>query len=96
MPKDLFPNSLLTKDSKWPEDKGDCVFDFNNVECPYGDKCFRNHVNNPKSSPSSAATNGSNYSPKMRAIETQMRQVVCAEGATAAGGGGVRHLQQQQ
>ena len=23
-------------------------------------------------------------------------QVVCAEGATAAGGGGVRHLQQQQ
>ena len=62
-PKDLFPNSLLTKDSEWPEDKGDCVFDFNNVQCPYGDKCFRNHAKNPKSSPSSAATNGS-ISPK--------------------------------
>ena len=30
-PKDLFPNSLLTKDSEWPEDKGDCAFDFGNV-----------------------------------------------------------------
>ena len=75
-PKDLFPNSLLTKDSEWPEDKGDCVFDFNNVQCPYGDKCFRNHVNNSKSSSSSAATNGSNSSsPKMRAIEIQMRKL---------------------
>jgi len=73
-PKDLFPNSLLTKDSEWPEDKGDCVFDFNNVQCPYGEKCFRNHVKNPKSSPSSAATNGPN-SPKMRAIESQMRRL---------------------
>ena len=73
-PKDLFPNSLLTKDSEWPEDKGDCVFDFNNVQCPYGDKCFRTHVKNPKSSPSSAATNGSN-SPKMQAIEKQMRRL---------------------
>ena len=75
-PKDLFPNSLLTKDSEWPEDKGDCVFDFNNVQCPYGDKCFRNHVNNSKSSSSSAATNGSNSSsPKMRAIDIQMRKL---------------------
>ena len=24
-PHDLFPSSLLTKDSEWPEDKGDCV-----------------------------------------------------------------------
>ena len=75
-PKDLFPNSLLTKDSEWPEDKGDCVFDFNNVQCPYGEKCFRNHVNSSKSSSSSAATNGSNSSPpKMRAIEIQMRKL---------------------
>ena len=70
-PKDRFPNSPLIKDSEWPEDKGDCMFDFNNAQCPYGDKCFRNHVNNPKSS---AATDGSN-SPKMRAIETQMRKL---------------------
>jgi len=75
-PKDLFPNSLLTKDSEWPEDKGDCVFDFNNVQCPYGEKCFRNHVNSSKSSSSSAATNGSNSpSPKVRAIEIQMRKL---------------------
>jgi hypothetical protein len=75
-PKDLFPNSLLTKDNEWPEDKGDCVFDFNNVQCPYGDKCFRNHVNSSKSSSSSAATNGSNSpSPKMRAIDIQMRKL---------------------
>jgi len=75
-PKDLFPNSLLTKDSEWPEDKGDCVFDFNNVQCPYGDKCFRTHVKNPKSSPSSvSATNGSKNSPKMQAIEKQMRRL---------------------
>ena len=75
-PEDLFPNSLLTKDSEWPEDKGDCVFDFNNVQCPYGDKCFRSHVNNSKSSSSSAATNDSNSSsPKMRAIDTQMRKL---------------------
>jgi len=75
-PKDLFPNSLLTKDSEWPEDKGDCVFDFNNAQCPYGEKCFRNHVNSSKSSSSSAATNGSNSpSPKVRAIEVQMRKL---------------------
>ena len=75
-PKDLFPNSLLTKDSEWLEGKGDCVFDFNNVQCPYGDKCFRTHVNSSKSSSSSAATNGSNsQSPKIRAIDTQMRKL---------------------
>ena len=75
-PKDLFPNSLLTKDSEWPEDKGDCVFDFNNVQCPYGGKCFRNHANSSKSPSSSAATNGSNPpSPKVRAIEVQMRKL---------------------
>ena len=75
-PKELFPNSLLTTDSEWPEDKGDCVFDFNNAQCPYGDKCFRNHANNSKSPASSAATNGSNSpSPKMRATDTQMRKL---------------------
>ena len=73
-PKDLFPNSLLTKDSEWPEDKGDCVFDFNNVQCPYGEKCFRNHANSSKSSSSSAATNGSN-SPKIRALDVKMRKL---------------------
>ena len=35
-PMDPFPNSLLTQDREWPDDKGDCVFDFNNVQCPYG------------------------------------------------------------
>ena len=75
-PKDLFPRSLPTKGSEWPEDKGGCVFDFNNAQCPYGDKCSRIHAKNPiKSSPSSAATNGSN-SPKMRAIEPHMRRLL--------------------
>ena len=60
--------------SEWPEDKGDCVFDFNNVQYPYGDKCFRNHANNSKTPASSAATDGSN-SPKMRAINSQMRKL---------------------
>ena len=74
-PKDLFPRSLPTKGSEWPEDKGGCVFDFSNAQCPYGDKCSRSHAKNPtKSSPSSAATNGSN-SPKMRAIEPHMRRL---------------------
>ena len=76
-PKDLFPRSLPIKGSEWPEDKGGCVFDFNNAQCPYGDKCSRSHAKNPtKSSPSSAATatNGSN-SPKMRATESQMRKL---------------------
>ena len=75
-PKDLFPNSLLTKESEWPEEKGYCVFDFNNAQCPYGDKCFRSHANSSKSPSSSAATDGSNSpSPKMRAIEIQMRKL---------------------
>jgi hypothetical protein len=64
----------FTKDSEWPEDKGDCVFDFNNVQCPYGEKCFRNHANSSKSSSSSAATNGSN-SPKIRAPDVKMRKL---------------------
>jgi hypothetical protein len=52
------------------------LFDFNNVQCPYGEKCFRNHVNSSKSPSSSAATNGSNSpSPKVRAIEIQMRKL---------------------
>ena len=73
-PEDLFPNSFLAKDSEWPEDKGDCAFDLDNVQCPYGGKCFRNHAKNPKSPPSSAATDGSN-SPKMRATGSQMRKL---------------------
>ena len=50
-PKDLFPRSLPTKGSECPEDKGGCVFDFNNAQCPYGDKCSRSHAKNPTKSP---------------------------------------------
>ena len=51
------------------------MFDFNNVQFPYGDKCFRNHVENPKSSPSSSAATDGSISPKMRAIEAQIRRL---------------------
>ena len=55
------------------------MFDFNNTQCPYGDKCSRSHAKNPtKPSPSSGSTNGSN-SPKMRAIEPHMRRLPAQE-----------------
>ena len=73
-PKDLFPDSPLTSTSEWPEERDRCVFDYNKVRCPYGDKCTRNHINTSKSSPSVAATNGSN-SPKIRALDVMMRKL---------------------
>ena len=82
-PKDLFPDSPLTSTSEWPEEKGRCVFDFNKVRCPYGDKCTRNHANTSKSSPSLAATDGSN-SPKIRAHNAMMRKLSAQERLIAA------------
>ena len=73
-PKDLFPDSPLTSTSEWPEERDRCVFDFNKVRCPHGEKCTRNHANTSKSSSSSAATDGSN-SPKIRALNVMMRKL---------------------
>ena len=75
-PKDLFPNSPSPAPvtSEWPEEKDRCVFDFNHVQCPYGEKCTRKHANTSKSSSSLAATGGSN-SPKIRALDAMMRKL---------------------
>ena len=73
-PKDMFPDSPLTSTSEWPEERDRCVFDYNKVRCPYGEKCTRSHINTSKSSPSVAATNGSN-SPKIRALDVMMRKL---------------------
>jgi len=73
-PKDLFPDSPLTSTSEWPEERDRCVFDYNKVRCPYGEKCTRSHINTSKSSPSVSATNGSN-SPKIRALDVMMRKL---------------------
>ena len=58
-PKDLFLDSPLTNAGEWPEERDRCVFDFNKVRCPYGEKCKRNHANTPKSSSSTTAADGS-------------------------------------
>ena len=73
-PQDLFPDSPLTSTSEWPEERDRCVFDYNKVRCPYGDKCTWNHISASKSSPSVAATNGF-YSPKTRASDVMMRKL---------------------
>ena len=74
-PKDLFPDSPLTIiTSEWPEERDRCVFDYNKVRCPYGEKCTRSHINTSKSSPTVAASNGSN-SPKIRALDVMMRKL---------------------
>ena len=70
-PKDLFQNSPLTSTSEWPEQKDRCVFDFNHVQCPYGEKCTRKHADTSKSSSLLAATGGSN-SPEIRALDVMM------------------------
>ena len=82
-PKDLFPDSPLTSTSEWPVEKDRCVFDFNHVQCPYGEKCTRKHNNNSKSSSSSAATDGSN-SPKVRAINVMIRKLSAEKDRLAA------------
>ena len=81
-PKDLFPDSPLTSTSEWPPEKDRCVFDFNHVQCPYGEKCRRKHANS-KSSSSSAATDGSN-SPKVRAINVMIRKLSAEKDRLAA------------
>jgi hypothetical protein len=81
-PKDLFPDSPLTSTSEWPVEKDRCVFDFNHVQCPYGEKCTRKHANS-KSSSSSAATDGSN-SPKVRAINVMIRKLSAEKDRLAA------------
>jgi len=73
-PKDLFPDSPLTSTSEWPEERDRCVFDYNKVRCPYGEKCTRSHINTSKPSPSVAASDGSN-SPKIRALDVKMRKL---------------------
>ena len=73
-PKDLFPDSPLTSTSEWLEERDRCVFDYNKVRCPYGEKCTRSHTNTSKSSPSVAASDGSN-SPKIRALDVKMRKL---------------------
>ena len=77
-PKDLFPDSPLTSTSEWPVEKDRCVFDFNHVQCPYGEKCTRKHANS--SSSSTAATDGSN---KIRAINVMMRKLSAEKGRLA-------------
>ena len=79
-PKDLFPDSSLTSTSEWPPEKDRCVFDFNHVQCPYGENCRRKHANTSKSS---AATDGSN-SPKVRAISVMIRKLSAEKDRLAA------------
>ena len=81
-PEDLFPDGLLTSTSEWPVEKGRCVFDFNHVQCHYGEKCTMKHANTSKSPSSSAATGGSK-SPKIRAINIMMRKLSAEKGRLA-------------
>ena len=85
-PKDLFPDSPLTSTSEWPEEKDRCVFDFNHVQCPYGEKCKRKHAS--KSSSSSAATDSTKIratdSPQIRAINVMIRKLSAEKGRLAA------------
>ena len=92
-PKDLFPDSPLTSTSEWPVEKDRCVFDFNHVQCPYGEKCTRKHANSTKPSSSSAATDGSN-SPKIRALNVMMRKLSAEKErlATQEDGGSVSSI----
>ena len=39
-PKDMFPTSLLTKDSEWSENKGDCVFRLQQCTVPLWGQVF--------------------------------------------------------
>ena len=84
-PKDMFPGSLLTSTSEWPVEKDRCVFDFNHIQSPFGEKCTRKHANTSKPSSSSAATDGSN-SPKIRAINIMMRKLSAEKGRLASQG----------
>ena len=84
LPKDVFPDSLLTSTSEWPVDRNRCVFDHNHVECPFGEKCTRKHANTTKSSSSSSAASDGSNSPKIRAINVMMRKLSAEKGRLAA------------
>ena len=70
-PAQVSPKDGFSETMGWPEDKTQCVFDFNRIPCKFGKGCKRTHLNSTESDPHSTAATPAT----IRRLDVQIRKL---------------------